>query len=209
MYKFYKDNSKNDSIPQRFSVEELLRIGLSCADEGDADLIVGATLEDILPAIQKYHNRKRYLIWCDEPLWSNIFTKLDKPSYYFKDGQFYDYWVSDAAQIAVMNCFTGDVYFSNHHFLLDGYLLGSNCLLEISKRQGFDPSFKGQGRKIAAFFGYRNAAKWFFESKLHGIRSLCNIRTTVALEGWIHGKVDIFGEGWPIKGITSKCMMGR
>jgi FkbM family methyltransferase len=201
---FFKAQGIHDSFPERFSAVELAEHGVYSASEEDADFIVGAILEDLVPFITKHRSSKLYCIWCDEPLWSNVFTILEKPQYFYKDGQFYDYWVPDSASILVMNCFTADVYFTNHHFLSSSYYLDINCLKNISKRKMFSAGLPKSERKIAAIHSYRNAGKWNFKSDSYGIRSICNLRSCVALEGSIFGHVDIYGSNWPIKGISKE-----
>jgi len=97
-----------------------------------------------------------------------------------------------------MNCFTGDVYFSNYHFLSNSYQLNSNSIKYISK---FEKKYtQNNSNKIAAFISYRNEKKWNFNNA--GVVSLCNLRTRLALEGKLYNKIDIFGKDWPNSSLT-------
>jgi len=67
------------------------------------------------------------------------------------------------------------------------------------KAQGVNtsPLPPAKERKIAAFLTYRNGGFWDFKHP-SGISGLNTLRSRVALEGALFGKVDVFGQGWPM-----------
>ena len=199
MLKFYKTPTQHDSISERFTQNELLNIGLiQSNDVEECDLIVSALVEELIPIINIYGNKKRYLVWCDEPLWSNFFTKLLYKNYWYYGNKLFDNYCTNGVHIQVMNCFTGDVYFSNYHFLGNLYQINSYNVKNISKINKIYT--QSSSNKIAAFVSYRNDIKWNFNNA--GIISLCNLRTRLALEGKLYNKVDIYGKDWPNNSLT-------
>ena len=61
MLKFYKTPTQHDSISERFTQNELLNIGLiQSNDVEECDLIVSALVEELIPIINIYGNKKRY-----------------------------------------------------------------------------------------------------------------------------------------------------
>jgi len=184
------------TITTRFTAAELADAGIHLQDDAaKADVIVAALLEELAPSMHRFKGAKKYLLWCDEPLWSNIFQKQDivRTAYLIQDGNSAEpsYVPADA-----MNCFTGNVLFSNYHFLLDIYHLDMSSFL---KAQGVNtsPLPPAKERKIAAFLTYRNGGFWDFKHP-SGISGLNTLRSRVALEGALFGKVDVFGQGWPM-----------
>jgi FkbM family methyltransferase len=201
MVNFYKTPTQHDSIPERFTPDELRKIGLNqTINIEESELIVSALIEELIPIINIYGNKKRYLLWCDEPLWSNFFTKLFYKNYWYYNNKLFDSYCTSAAHIQVMNCFTGDVYFSNFHFLDNLYQINSHNIKNISKYNKIYT--QNSSNKIAAFISYRNESKWNFNN--NGVTSLCNLRTRIALEGKIYNKIDIFGKGWPNSSLTTE-----
>jgi hypothetical protein len=188
--------SRYPTISSRFSVEELAGAGIVLSPTLDeANVIVTALVEELSPFLQQYGSSKRYLVWCDEPLWSCMFQRLDTSRTAFlipgNETAAQQYVTVDA-----MNCFTGSVLFCNHHFLLDTYHLD---LANYTAMQSTDtiklPA--ANERKIVAYFTYRNESKWNYEHP-SGIFGLNTLRSRIAMEGRLFGKVDIFGQGWPL-----------
>ncbi|MBK9443376.1 MAG: hypothetical protein IPN53_19625 [Comamonadaceae bacterium] len=184
------------TITARFTTEELSEVDITlqgCA--ADADIIVAALLEELAPLMQQFRTDKKYLLWCDEPLWSNIFQKLELTRTAFlihSDST----TGSSYVPVDAMNCFTGNVLFSNYHFLLDIYHLD---MASFTQAQVTNLTALPQPpeRKIAAFLTYRNGGFWDFKHP-SGVQGLNTLRSRVALEGALFGKVDVYGQGWPM-----------
>ena len=189
MSKFYCP-SGHPTINVRFSSEEFLEMGLTLVEEAaDADVIVAALLEELIPLMRQNDNHKKYLVWCDEPLWSNIFQKIEMTC----TGLMINHETMVAAY--AMNCFTGNVLFSNHHFLLDIYHLDITSAVRVLGKESTLLPASGE-RKIAAFLTYRNGGIWDYKHS-SGIFGLNTLRSRIALEGALLGKVDVYGQGWP------------
>lgn len=179
------------TITTRFTRAELAEEDIALVDDAaQAQVIVAALLEELVPLMQQYQNQKKYLVWCDEPLWSNIFQKVEMTRTGFM--------IDSATLIPVdaMNCFTGNVLSTNTHFLLDLYHLD---LASFNRARGSNhgPLPPSGARKIAAFLTYRNGGFWDFRHPT-GIFGLNTLRSRVALEGALFGKVDVYGQGWPM-----------
>lgn len=182
-------------IIERYTSQPLRALGIEVAAVPEAaDVIVAALAEELGPYVHRFDAAKRYLIWCDEPLWSCSFQLLDKAQLKVANPTSPEPALN--IPVDVMNCFTGDVYFSNHHFFTPGYHIDLAELQRVDEREPFSDSLPAAARQIACFVTYRNAARWNFTHPC-GIRGLNNLRTRVALEGKVLGKVDIFGQGWP------------
>ncbi len=181
------------TITTRFSVAELAGAGVELTDgPAVADVVVAAMLEELTPPMQRFLATKKYLIWCDEPLWSNIFQRID--------GHWAQFSITGAegpvsVRVDAMNCFTGNVLFNNHHFLLDIYQLDMASLVRTATLAQKPLAPPGE-RKVAAFQTYRNGGFWDFQhpSGIHGLNTL---RSRIALEGGLFGRVDVYGQGWP------------
>ena len=195
MHKIYIPPNSNSTITSRFSAAELNAHGIYVEEHPDeATIIVAALAEELAPLVNLYGSLKSYLLWCDEPLWSCLFQKFDTSKVrVFSSSPAAS---NDEIFINVMNCFTGDVYFNNQHFLNSSYHLDFERLRQTSKKSLFKDSILAANRKIAAFLTYRNEGKWNFDHP-SGIRGLNNLRSRVALEGRLFNKVDIVGQGWP------------
>lgn len=188
--------SGHPTITTRFSAEELAQTGIFIVnDPAHADVIVAALLEELAPHMHKFKTDKKYLLWCDEPLWSNIFQKLEITRTAFLI-QSEPSTLPSYVPVDAMNCFTGNVLFTNYHFLLGIYHLNMSSFI---KTQGVNqPQLPApKERKIAAFLTYRNGGFWDFKHP-SGIFGLNTLRSRVALEGALFGKVDVYGQGWPM-----------
>lgn len=184
------------TINARFTAEEFANAGITLSSDADtADVIVAALAEELSPYINQYKSGKRYLIWCDEPLWSCMYQRFDAS----RTAVFLPATQSAGVQhltVDAMNCFTGNVMFSNHHFLLDIYHLDpASCKAMQATAPATLPA--ASERKIAAFLTYRNDGRWNYEHT-SGIFGLNTLRSRIAMEGRLLGKVDIFGRGWPL-----------
>lgn len=195
----YVPPNSHPTITSRFSINELNFYDIFISDTPDeATIIVASLAEHLAPFVNTFGSHKRYLLWCDEPLWSYTFQKFDARRVYVSSLALSENFIS----VDIMNCFTGDVFFSNYHFLNSSYHLSFQNLNLVSKRKFFHDSIPPKDRKIAAFLTYRNEGKWNYEHS-SGIKSLNNLRTRVALEGKLFDKVDVFGQGWPL-GMSQK-----
>jgi len=195
MIKLYISPNSSSTITNRFPLEALNEHGIFVAEHPDeADIFVAALAEELATFVNKYGSLKNYLVWCDEPLWSCIYQKLDTSR--VKVFSSSPARSTDEILVNVMNCFTGDIFFNNQHFLNSSYHLDFERLRQTSKKLMFKDSIPAVNRKIAAYLTYRNEGRWNFEHT-SGIRGLCNLRTRVALEGRLFNKVDIVGQGWP------------
>jgi hypothetical protein len=182
------------TIDARFSKEEFIQSGLLLADSpDDAEVIVSALMEELAPLIQRFGTSRKYLIWCDEPLWSNIFYRVDTHrttvSASGVDGQF--------VSVDAMNCFTGNVLFTNHHFLLREYHLHPEAVT-VGLTRELKALPEPGSRKTAAFLTFRNGGFWDYRHPT-GILSLNTLRCRVALEGALFHSVDVYGKGWPFQ----------
>ena len=194
-HKIYIPPNASSTITSRFSVAELNAHGIFVAERPEeANFIVAALAEELAPFVNQYGSDKSYLVWCDEPLWSYIYQKFDTSK--VKVFSSSPARSTDEICINVMNCFTGDIYFNNQHFLNCSYHLDFERLRQTSKKSLFKESTSGENRKIAAFLTYRNEGKWNFDHS-SGIRGLSNLRTRLAMEGRLFNKIDIVGQGWP------------
>ena len=204
---FYKPSNTDFSFELKFTPSELAEYEIYAATETEADFIICSWLKDLIPYIIKHQKNKKYCLWTDEPLWTNVQSTppLYRSEYFWcNNGQIYEQWVPDSISIIVMNCYTSDVYFSNHHFLNSDYSLDRSSLTKIlkNKPRHFTQDLKLEDKKIVALQTYRNGERWDFKSDLMGTLSLCNLRSNVVLEGAMAGFVDVFGQGWPIQGIS-------
>jgi len=183
---------------QRIFFEELGIIQVEKADE--ADLILAALLEELEPFYLRYGREKRYLIWCDEPLWSNIFRVVDRHEKVVMAND-------NEITVHAMNCFTGNVLFSNCHFLTKQYHLDEQTILKLRTMYQANSPAKDY-RSICAFMAYRNGGIWEF-NHASGIRSLNTIRSRLGLEGAVCGKVDVYGQGWPTNWSPARAQGGQ
>lgn len=202
-----KEAGYHESVAERFTADELSQHGMVLTSEADADYIICSWLKELLPFVAKHGTNKKYVVWCDEPLWTNVENRphLVHPRYYFTaDNSLHEGQVPGSIPIEFMNCYTGDVFFSNHHFLTKEYLLDRSCLTELAqpRRSVFTDNLSGDKKKIVALQTYRNGSLWNFKSDFLGTLSLCNLRSIIALEGAALGLVDVYGQGWPIAGLS-------
>ena len=179
------------TISARFSPAELHEIDLELVDSPDnAEVIVTALVEECLPFAAKYRAEKKYLIWCDEPLWSSVFIKANLRRN--------EYEVTGVGRVVIdaMNCFTGDIFFNNYHFLSKQYCLDLDSFYKNSG--GFTKErFALSGGRIVVFASYRNDTMWNYEFD-NGVKGLCTERSRVALEGALFGHIDVYGKDWPL-----------
>jgi hypothetical protein len=148
------------------------------SDEQEADLIVAGpnpgfhgrfTFRRLLPLMLKYGNRKKYLLWTDEPRFDLHFIPIVQYPLLPK--------------VHIFNVFTG-AYINNYRWLR-----------AINLQPLMDFEFKH--RRVVTVMLYRkNAQEWSL--KYNGKElDLYHLRNTIALEGHSAGIMDIYGKGWP------------
>ncbi|MDJ0554500.1 MAG: glycosyltransferase family 10 [Microcoleaceae cyanobacterium MO_207.B10] len=135
-----------------------------------ADLIVAATFKRILPLILKYRNRKKFLIWTNEPRFATYFDSIVKYPLLPK--------------LNILNVYTG-IYTQNYMWVPTNIKL--TPLTE----------FEFKNRKVVALMQYRNnLQKWSFKYKRKEL-DLCYLRTQIGLEGHKLNMFDVYGKFWP------------
>lgn len=191
MIKIYSPPSGHASAVKRIGkeLEEGYNI-ISTSTPDDANVIITALMEELDPFISHFGGKKGYLIWCDEPLWSNIFKTFQTRSLEL---------VRDDAKILVeiMNCFTGDIHLCNSHFLQEQYLLSKNFItkrVETLRSMEKTPNT----RKIISIMTRRFDNRWVYKTE-SGVFSLNQLRNEIAELGLLHGVLVPFGDGWPNK----------
>lgn len=135
-----------------------------------ADLIVAATFKRILPLILKYRNRKKFLIWTNEPRFAAYFDSIVKYPLLPK--------------LNILNVYTG-IYTHNYMWVPTNIKL--TPLTE----------FEFKNRKVVALMQYRNnRQKRSFKYKRKEL-DLSYLRTQIALEGHKLNMFDVYGKFWP------------
>lgn len=174
----HKEHSKKGfSAPE---VQEIFRLdNIILTSEEDADLLIsdhfnslGLKQNVLLRKMIRYRNTKKYLLWTDEPRFSQHFQP-------YADYPF-------LPRLNVLNLYTGLV---ENNF----------SIWPLSKKLGYLEGFEFQARKIVALMIFRNNAKqWSLKYQGREL-DLCILRTQIALEGHAQGMVDIYGQGWDPK----------
>lgn len=136
----------------------------------EADLIIAATLKRMLPLILKYSNRKKFLIWTNEPRFDTHFDSIIQYPLLPK--------------LNVLNVYTG-IYTNNYMWVPTNIKLTPVT------------EFEFKNRKVVALMQYRNnRQKWSFKYKGKEL-DLCYLRTQIALEGHKLNMFDVYGKYWP------------
>jgi hypothetical protein len=198
MIRFFCPANGHSTIVDRFGPEAFEEQGLLRVDDVDCcDVVVAALLEELAPYVHLFGNARRYLVWCDEPLWSGIYQRIDRHTETF--------WIKNQPVVVdAMNCFTGNVFISNAHFLSSSYHLDRASYEKL--KSSHKPSISDSvDRTVAGFLSYRNGGVWDFTHP-SGIRGLSTLRSRIALEGSVFGRVDVYGKDWP-QGLAKKELM--
>lgn len=124
----------------------------------------------MLVAACKYRDRKKYLVWSDEPYLSRHF--VDRIQYPLMP------------KLHVLNVYTG-IYRNNYRWLPDKVVLKPLEQVDL------------QSRKIVAVMGYGHREKQKILKKNSQLISINHLRVQLALEGHRRGILDIYGRGWP------------
>jgi alpha(1,3/1,4) fucosyltransferase len=150
---------------------------------GDCDVIMTARLNRLSLFRILYGNRKKYLVWTNEPRYDTTFESVNKGFL----------WMPDAH---IMNVYTGDIYINNYTLpFTDPYYM------EYWKKplMLFDNvNFRGfKHKKTVALMGYKGNQREVSLKRNGQNIDLAYLRTQIALEGYQQGKVDVYGAGWP------------
>lgn len=174
----------------RYSEEELAGYSVRLTEEDAAEIICGESIEKLVPYLARFGAKKKWLVWCDEPLWSTIWYKLTAPLVYWSSVENKITSSEDplAVPINVMNCFTGDVFTSNKMFITDEYEIKEENITSIKGNYG-------RALKTAAFLTFRSD-EIFNLNHQRGVMGLSCYRSQLALELHRIGLCDIFGPNW-------------
>ncbi len=159
---------------------ELLKHDIIYVEDYDAcDICVIKTMKELMLTIDKYGNKKKYLLWNSEPCQDKNFVSKIR---------------ANDATVHIMNTYTGDIWINNFCVYSPKQWTNSEQLLKLNSQVDFS---RPKGKKIVALVTYRNN-----EKKWSNIRNGVEIglsyrRTQIALEGHHLGKVDVYGKGWP------------
>ncbi len=175
----------------RYSEEELMRYGIELTNEETAYVICGESIERLAPYISKYGSKRKYLVWCDEPLWTTIWAKLTNRTVYWSTANNTITLKKDSKTISVnvMNCFTGDVFLSNNMFLTPEYVFNKEIIEE--KKNNYKAP-----RLAAAFLTCRQEEIFDFKHPA-GVVGISRLRTSLAFEMFKRKACDIYGPNWP------------
>lgn len=146
----------------------------------DAGIICCALFREILPFIETYGNSKKYLIWCNEPVWMlpEVVDYATLSSYCLE---------KYAVNVSVMS------YHSESFSKVSDIFLGSYSYKPIS----FSPvPYFERHDRIVYLAGARDSD--YYENSIQSnFSSLNRYRTRLALELHSSNNIDIFGKDWP------------
>ena len=91
----------------RYCEKELAGFGVMLAEVDAAEIICAESIEKLIPYLARFGEGKKWLVWCDEPLWSTIYQKLTTPLVYWSSFENKITSMDDpkAIPINIMNCF--------------------------------------------------------------------------------------------------------
>jgi hypothetical protein len=175
----------------RYSEAELHLYGIELTCEERAQVICADSIEKLAQCIVKYRSNKKYLVWCDEPLWSTLWTELALPLVYWSSikNSLVSRTDEYAVPVHVMNCFTGDVFSCNKTFLTKEYALSSENVFD-RKNNYFAP------KVVGAFLTFRADDRYDYSHPC-GVKGLSKLRTLLAYDLYRRGVCDIYGPNWP------------
>jgi len=180
------ESKESRGITKSFSSETLMDYGVEVVSSSEeADVILGAWVNDILPLMNVYGKMKRYMIWNCEPIW----TAMEGTASFRSRTYLMPENLGQIIPVHVMNITTGDV-FTNNYFLCEAKLSDVDASLKSK------PCFDGSNRKVVALMTYRSEKKFSYHIN-DSYFSLNNERCRWALDGYMKGLVDIYGCGWP------------
>jgi hypothetical protein len=177
------------TVRERISLEGLDNYGIEYTEDlNKADVIVFSIFDEFISSISDIPQSAKLLLWCDEPIWSNLYTVFDR-NYFSINTKILK------KTLSVMNCFTGSVHLTNFHFLRDEFFLGSQTLsVQIFNENSFHFD-KQRASKAICFMTYRLDPRWSYKH-FSGIRGISNLRTEFVLTGMRRGFVDVYGQGF-------------
>ena len=143
-------------------------------DIQQAHILVSQNRKHLKVYFYKYLNRKKYLIWTNEPRFNTYLKSIKKE-------------VFGMVKCHIMNLYTEDVFVSPLSF--HGHLF-------TDKLQLLDDIVEFKNRKIVGlmshFKGLDMPAVWKNDEDI----DLIKVRTHIALEGHKQDAIDIYGRGW-------------
>ncbi len=183
-----------DRCPYFFSADRLSPFGLNCVDNpADSSVIFSSTYRNLENYIYQYGDKKKYFIWCDEPIWSSLDSRIFTNRI--------NYVPASTIQgdrivvIYAMNIYTGEFFQDNHYFLHRGYFLDPQNVLERIQRVRLHIG-RTSKKRVATLLSCRSGDSWEYKHS-RTIYSLNAARMNLALEGYELKLVDIYGKNWP------------
>lgn len=141
-----------------------------------ADVLVSGSQKSINSVVQTAGEHQALLLWTNEPRWSSNVSGT---------------MVTSGRTIHVMNCFTGDVYVDQYHYLW----VAKYKKMELLSRADYEAKKQASTRPVFCMASNHGDGRPFmiFGSD----RNLYDLRRDIAIYGWRRGLVEIFGKGWP------------
>ena len=173
------------TIRERVSNDVLASQGLELTDSiQSADVLVAPIIDELADILKTQGNHPKILIWCDEPIWANLFTRLDKNVIAVTARK------DSYSEVNVMNHFTGGVHLCNFHFIRPEYAIDQVRLEQESKLD----NLTDRKPNAIAIASYRQDPRWEYNHM--GVIGLCNRRTSFILNGIKNGFIHAFGNGF-------------
>ena len=144
-------------------------------DEKSADVIVGGHRKFLKPYFRKYLNKKKYLLWTQEPRFDISFKPIRKE--FFR-----------LVTCHIMNLYTEDVFVSPLSF---------HARLITEKLELLPENFVIPNRTIVGLMSYYKGEKTETIYKNGEDIDLIKIRTRIALAGHKNNCFHVYGKGWP------------
>jgi hypothetical protein len=146
-----------------------------------ADVLISQNRKRLRPYFTKYWNTKKYLIWTFEPRF-DTFGKAVR-------NEFLGF-----IKLHVMNVYTGDVFVNMISYQVE----------TINKKlETVNTSFKFKNRTLVALMSYYKGLKTENVPFRGKDVDLIKVRTAIALYGYNHNRIHIYGKGWP-QGISKE-----
>jgi len=140
----------------------------------EAQVLISQNRKHLVRCFYKYLNRKKYLIWTNEPRFNTHLKSIKKE-------------VFGLVHCHVMNLYTEDVFVSPLSF--HGHLFND-------KLQPIDDTFEFENRKLVGLISYFKGLEMPAVLKNGEDIDLIKVRTLIALEGYKQETMDIYGRGW-------------
>ncbi len=179
--RIFRPKNTSFSFEYFFNEEELFSKSISLVeDPNDGEFICCALFRELVPFIDEFGSSKKYLIWCNEPVWM-LPEEHDYASLESYCKQKY------GVKLRVMS------YHSNFFSKVSDIFLGSYAYKPVT----FPPvPYAERSGKIIYLAGARDS-DYYERSVQSNFTSLNRYRTRMALELHSNGFIDIFGKDWP------------